>query len=130
MKQFTILMLSILISGANFARLTTPDTGENYDLSALSALDPTILSFDGTKYTLSDDLIIAATDTLEITSSDSLLLDTDKRITIEGSFIVDPGNNGSFYMSSTDSLNPSDGLRFEEFSLGSIQNAEITYTGG
>ncbi|PWH86110.1 T9SS type A sorting domain-containing protein [Brumimicrobium oceani] len=131
MKKVTLLALAILGGTTSFAQLTTPDNGVNYSLSTLSALDPSVLSFDGTKYTLSDDLIIAESDTLEISTSDTLLLDTDKRITVEGSFIVDPAsNNGKFIISSMDTLNPADGIRFDEFSVASIKNTEITYIGG
>lgn len=131
MKKITILSLGLIASFTSFSQLTTPGNGVNYDLASLSALDPNILSFDGTKYLLSDDLIISENDTLEITTPDTLLTDADKRITIEGSFIVDPGvNNNKFYMSSTDVNAPSDGLRFEEFSVGKIKNAHITNTGG
>jgi parallel beta-helix repeat protein len=131
MKKFTLLVVSIFTTLSSFAQLTTPGNGEKFDLADLSVLDPTILSFDGTKFTLSDDLIISATDTLEITTSDTLLVDFDKRITIEGSFIADAGHgNTKIFISSSDTLNPSDGIRFEEFSFGSIKNTEITYTGG
>lgn len=131
MKKFTLIVLGVLANAASFAQLTTPGTGQNYDLVSLSALDPSILSFDGTKYILSDDLIISTTDVLEITTSDTLLVDVDKRITVEGSLIIDVGqNNTKFVLSSTDTLNPADGIRFEEFSIGSIKNSRITYTGG
>lgn len=131
MKKITFLALAILGSATTFAQLTTPGTGVSYDLSTLSALDPSILTFDGTKYILSDDLIISDSDKLEVSTSDTLLIDFDKRITVIGSFNVDPGtNNDKFMISSTDTLNPADGIRFEEFSTGSIKNTEITYTGG
>lgn len=131
MKKFTLLVFSILATASTFAQLATPGTGTNYDLSSLSALDPSILSFDGTKYILNDDLVISTTDTLEITTSDTLLINTDKRITVEGSFIADAGQgNTKFVISSTDTLSPADGIRFEEFSVGSLKNIELTYTGG
>src|SRR5690554_4093859 len=131
MKKITLLALAILGSATTFAQLTTPGTGVSYDLSTLSALDPSILTFDGTKYILSNDLIISDSDKLEVSTSDTLLIDLDKRITVIGSFNVDSGtNNDKFIISSTDTLNPADGIRFEEFSTGSIKNTEITYTGG
>lgn len=130
-KNFILLALGATTSFASFSQLTTPGNGTKYDLAALSALDPTILSFDGTKYQLTDDLVISATDTLEVTTSDTLLLDSEKEITIEGSFIADPGSgNTKFFISSTDTLMPGDGFRFEEFSVGKIHNTEIVYTGG
>ena len=123
--------MSILVSASSFSQLTTPGTGENYDLAELSLLDPAILSFDGTKYILSDDLVISENDTLEVTTSDTLFIDDAKRITVIGSFITDAGaGNVKFVISSTDTLNPCKGIRFEEFSLASIKNTEITYTGG
>ncbi|WP_107039139.1 T9SS type A sorting domain-containing protein [Brumimicrobium mesophilum] len=131
MRKITLFAFGVLASAASYAQLTTPGTGQNYDLTTLSALDPSILTFDGTKYILSDDLIISTTDVLEITTSDTLFVDSDKRITIEGSLVIDAGqNNPKFVLSSTDTLNPAEGIRFEEFSIGSIKNSEITYTGG
>lgn len=131
MKKVTILIFSVLASAASFAQLVTPGSGVNYDLSTLSALDATILSFDGTKYILSEDLTISENDTLEITTSDTLFIDADIRIDIEGAFITDAGeNNTKFVISSSDTTNPSKGIRFDEFSVGSIKNTEITYIGG
>lgn len=130
MKKITFLVLSLLMSVTSFAQLTTPGTGETYDLSALSALDSSILSYDGTKYILSEDLTISANDILEITTPDTLFVDAGKRITVEGDFLADAGDNDKFVIRATDTLNPFDGIRFEEFSVGSISNTEITYSGG
>lgn len=131
MKKITFLILTLLVSATGFAQLTTPGTGETYDLSELSALDSSILSYDGTKYILSEDLTISANDILEITTPDTLFVDAGKRITVEGDFLTNSGDeNDKFVIRATDTLNPFDGIRFEEFSVGSISNTEITYSGG
>ena len=130
MKRISILAVSITLSVSSFAQLTTPGTGENYDLSELSALDPSVLSNTGATYILHEDFTLSENDTLEVTTSDTLLTDAGKRITVEGFFLTDAGGNDQFFISSTDTLDPSDGIRFEESSVGSIKNTNITYTGG
>jgi len=131
MKKITLFLLGTLMGASSFAQITTPGNGENYDLSELSTMHPTALSFDGTTYTLSENLTIAVDDTLEITTSETLFMDTDILITVEGALITDAGQgNQKLIIRSTDTLMPADGIRFEEFSVGSIKNTEITYTGG
>lgn len=131
MKKITFFIFSILLSTLSYAQLVTPGTGVYYNLSELSALDPNILSFDGTKYTLSEDLTIAGDDGLIINTTDTLFVDADKRITVEGQFIIDiPDNEPKFVLRATDTLSPFDGVRYQDFSAGLINNVEITYSGG
>ncbi|SEA07501.1 T9SS type A sorting domain-containing protein [Psychroflexus halocasei] len=131
MKKITFFIFSILLSTLSYAQLVTPGTGVYYNLSELSDLDPSILSFDGTKYTLSDDLTIAGDDGLIINTTDTLFVDADKRITVEGQFIIDiPDNESKFVLRATDTLNPFDGVRYQDLSAGLFNNVEITYSGG
>lgn len=131
MKKITFFIFSILLSTLSYAQLVTPGTGVYYNLSELSDLDPSILSFDGTKYTLSDDLTIAGDDGLIINTTDTLFVDADKRITVEGQFIIDiPDNEPKFVLRATDTLNPFDGVRYQDLSAGLFNNVEITYSGG
>ncbi|MGO2102627.1 MAG: T9SS type A sorting domain-containing protein [Psychroflexus halocasei] len=131
MKKITFFIFSILLSTLSYAQLVTPGTGVYYNLSELSDLDPSILSFDGTKYTLSEDLTIAGDDGLIINTTDTLFVDADKRITVEGQFIIDiPDNEPKFVLRATDTLNPFDGIRYQDLSAGLFNNVEITYSGG
>lgn len=131
MKKITFLILSLLVSVTGFSQLTTPGTGETYDLSELSSLDSSILSFDGNKYILSEDLTIAGDDALIIDTPDTLLVNADKRITVEGQLMINvPEEQTRFVIRATDTLNPFDGIRYEDFSTGLISNTKITYSGG
>lgn len=131
MKKITLLIFSIFLSHLSYAQLVTPGTGVNYDLSELSDLDPSILSFDGTKYTLSEDLTIAGDDGLIINTTDTLFVDADKRITVEGQFTIDiPDNEPKFVLRATDTLSPFDGIRYQDLSTGLMNNVKITYSGG
>lgn len=131
MKKITFFIFSILLSTLSYAQLITPGSGIYYSLSELSDIDPSILSFDGTKYTLSEDLIITGDDGLIINMPDTLLVDANKQITVEGQLIIDiPHNEPKFVLRASDTLNPFNGIRYQDLSAGLIKNAEITYSGG
>jgi len=130
MKKITFLLFFILSTGLVSAQsYTTPNNGTNYDLDAILTLSSSTLSFDGTVYTLSEDLTIAATDTLQISTPETLNIAADIRVTVEGTLIFDAGSD-QIVVQAVDENAPYDGFRFEEDSEGLIHNTSITYGGG
>lgn len=131
MRKITFFILFAFLSTWSYAQLITPDTGTTYNLSELSDLDSSILSFDGTKYILTGDLTISSNDALIINTSDTLFVNADKRITVDGQLSIDIADaDPKFVIRATDTLAPFDGIRYNELSIGLIKNTEITYSGG
>ena len=126
------LLLTLFASFGIIAMLsaqsyTTPDTGVIYSLDDLVALSPSTISVSGSTYTLVDELIISASDTLLIDSDLTLEIGEGLLITIFGTFSVDADN---VVFTAIDSTMPYEGFRFEQLSDINIQNATIEYSGG
>lgn len=130
MKKITFLLFFIVSTAIVSAQsYTTPNNGTNYDLDAILNLSSSTLSYDGTKYILSEDLTIASTDTLNINTPETLSIAADIRITIEGTMIFNAGND-QIVVQAENEATPYDGFRFQEDSEVLIHNASITYGGG
>jgi len=130
MKKITLFILfmcsSLLISAQSY---TTPNNGSNYDLDDIVNLSPSTLSYNGSEYTLSENLIISANDTFTISTPETLNIAADILITIQGKFTCDAGNN-QIVIKAVNNSNPYEGFRFEQNSDVLINNTSITYGGG
>lgn len=129
MKQLLLsLFISIGIIGMLSAQdFTTPNTGVTYSLDDLVTASPSTISVSGTTYTLVGNLTISSSDTLLIDSDLTLEIGADLLVTIFGNFSVDAN---SVMFTAIDSGAPYDGFRFEESSIINIQNSTIQYGGG
>jgi hypothetical protein len=130
MKKITTLFLflacTLIVSAQSY---TTPNNGGNYDLNDILNLSPSTLSYNGTEYTLTEDLIIASTDTFTISTPETLNIAADILITIEGTFTCDAGND-QIVIKAVDNNAPYEGFRFEQNADILINNTSITYGGG
>lgn len=106
---------------------TTPNTGVTWTLDDIAAQSPSTVSVSGSTYTLSENLTVAANDTVLINSDLTLEVESGILITVFGTFNVDADN---VTITAADPNAPYEGLRFEEFSNINIQNATISYGGG
>lgn len=108
---------------------TTPDTGVSWNLDDIMAQSPSTVSFDGANYVLSEDLIISASDTLNLRDELTLLIEDGIRITVHGTFVCD-ANPDQITIDAVDPTTPYDGFRFEEISEVYIKNTSISHGGG
>ncbi|TXK73568.1 T9SS type A sorting domain-containing protein [Mesonia sp. HuA40] len=129
MKQLSFFFFAFLFSLNIQAQFTTPGSGINYSLSDLVTASPSTISFNGTRYTLSQPLTISANDTLQISTADSLMVAPGIRITVSGSFFTDSASD-PVVISAENPQNHFDGLRFEQGAEVAINNTKITYGGG
>jgi len=106
---------------------TTPNTGVTWTLDDIAAASPTTITISGNEYTLLGNLTIAENDAVVIDSDLTLLIETEKLITVFGTFTVD---SDAVNITALDENAPYEGFRFEEFSEVNIQNATIEYGGG
>lgn len=123
---FAFLIFPFVVFAQSF---TTPGTGVNWTLDDLMAQSPSTVSFNGTNYILSEELIVSQNDTLSIDTGLTLLIDDGIRITVSGTFLCNAGDQ-QITIDAVDAATPYDGFRFEEISEVSIHNTAISHGGG
>ena len=106
---------------------TTPNTGVTWTLDDIAAASPTTITVSGNEYTLLGNLTVSENDTVIIDSDLTLLIASEKLITVFGAFTVD---SNAVTITALDENQPYEGFRFEEFSEIDINNATIQYGGG
>lgn len=126
MKKLSILVFGVLAAWAN-AQFTTAGNGTTYTLSSLSAAAPTVLVNNGTDYTMTNDITIAATDTLLMSENTTLKVDAGKTLYIYGDYKTTATN---LLITATNPANQFKGIRFEDGSNGEMKNTRIEYGGG
>ncbi|MAN28168.1 MULTISPECIES: T9SS type A sorting domain-containing protein [Mesonia] len=129
MKKLSLSLLALFCLVGAQAQFTTPDTGVNWNLQDLLNANSSPLIFNGSSYTLTEDLIISENDSFNLSTADSLYVDQDVLIQVYGSFTSNPAS-GEMVITATDSLTPYEGLRFENDSQISINNTVIKNGGG
>ncbi|WP_347374062.1 T9SS type A sorting domain-containing protein [Aequorivita sp. Q41] len=126
------IILSTLVTFLTFTiaiaqDFTTPDTGVTWTLDDIATASPTTITISGNEYTLLGNLTIAESDTVLIDSDLTLLIASEKLVTVFGTFTVD---SDMVTITAVDEADPYEGFRFEEFSEITIKNATIQYGGG
>ncbi|MBW2962558.1 T9SS type A sorting domain-containing protein [Mesonia aestuariivivens] len=129
MKKITLALFAFLCFIGSKAQYTTPNTGVSWTLTDLLNTTNSPLIFDGTNYTLTDDLIIAENDSFQLSSAESLYIDENVLIQVFGYFSSHPAT-GEMVITATDSLTPYEGFRFEDNSEININNTVIKNGGG
>ncbi len=126
------IILSTLLTLFTFAiaiaqDYTTPDTGVTLSLDDIAAASPSTITVSGSEYTLLGNLTVSESDTVLIDSDLTLLIASEKLVTVFGTFTVD---SDAVTITAVDETMPYEGFRFEEFSVIDIKNATIEYGGG
>lgn len=113
------------------AQYTTPDTGETFTLPDLLLVEPAILVVSDTgEYSLMADLTISANDSFLIDEAVTLKMDTDVRITVDGSFTSVGTADAPIIITAENMETPHDGFRFNEGSSISLSYTHFIYGGG
>ncbi len=126
-KLYSLLTLFI-IPFALVAQYTTPGTGQTYSLDELVTLSNGAVTSGGNEYQIHQPLFIAATDTFEITTNNTVRIAPEALITIEDSAVFNVFSNALFTK-----LNPDSnyvGFRFESLSNVNIEGPIFEYGGG
>lgn len=111
------------------AQVSTPNTGVNWNLDSLVANFPSAFSLDTNVYAQIQDLTVSKNDTIAVNSA-QWMIDTNIRITVEGTFITNGTASAPTVLTSFDTITTWDGLRFEDSSFVSLNQSYFTYSGG
>lgn len=113
------------------AQYTTPNNGQSFDLDQLAQIENSGVSLiESGLYNLSQDLIIAANDTLLINDELIWQINSDILVTVEGSFITSSTPESPINITAQDAGFPNAGFRFEEGSIINLSNTIFEYGGG
>lgn len=134
MKNLSLLVsMALLLFGLQLkSQYTTP--GNNLSLSLdelVSSSGGTVTFTDGT-YFIHNTLTIAATDTLKITTPETVRTAANIRIEVSGTLIADP-TGGRVLFSAMDTTSVTQnfrGFRFEDSNGNVFRNTDITHGGG
>lgn len=127
MKKLLSLCFSFVAFTAT-AQYTTPNTGVNWGLNDLIVNAPTgVITLTDGVYTLSQNLTVAATDTLTINENTILHIDPNVQMTIAGTMTADAE---SITITATNTAAPYDTIRFEEGSTAFLNHVTIEYGKG
>jgi len=130
MKRIVTLffVISALFSHAQY---TTPGTGVRWDLHTLMENSEGVITLVGDHYELNGNVVISASDTLEILTNATLLLHDLSYIESYGIFIVDAPDQAVFSALDPESAGTKwRGIRFYEGHYTSLRNATFEYGGG
>lgn len=126
-KLYSLLTL-FFIPLALLAQYTTPGTGQTYSLDELVTLSNGTVTSAGNEYKILFPLFIAANDTFEITTNNTIRIAPQALITVEDSAVFNVYSNALFTK-----LNPDSnyvGFRFESLSKVDIEGPIFEYGGG
>lgn len=134
MKNLSLLVsMALLLFGLQLrSQYTTP--GNNLSLSLeelVSSSGGTVTFADGT-YFIHNTLTIAATDTLKITTPETIRTAANIRIEVSGTIVSDP-TSGKVLFSAMDTTSATQnfrGFRFEDSNGNVFRNTDITHGGG
>lgn len=128
MKQKLFFMLFVFFSvTAAKAQFTTPNTGVSWSLDELMTNAPAAISLSGGIYTLSQNLTIAANDSIVIDTDVTLRINADVQITVQGNFTAD---SDAITITATNTTTPYNTITFESGSSGYFRNTTINYGKG
>lgn len=97
MKRILLVALTLLLAVAAQAQYQTPGTGRRYTLTQLStAAGPAYLAQQGTEWRLNDTIRVAATDTLSITTNETVRVAALALVYIDGTLLINPPDSVKF----------------------------------
>lgn len=117
MKKFLLLVL-LTFSTNCFANYSTPGTGVTWNLDSLVSYSGGNVTFSGGNYLVNDTIVIAASDTIKVTSNATMKFSTLVFIDIFGVLIINPTDSAK--ITAQDTTLKFLGLKFEDQSDGSV----------
>lgn len=130
MKRLLLVALTLLLAASTQAQFQTPGTGRRYTLSQLStAAGPAYLAPSGTEWRLNDTIRLAATDTLSITTNETIRLAALALVYIDGTLLINPPDSVKF--TAQNPATPWHSLWFSNTSGGSrLRRTVVEYSTG
>ncbi len=110
------------------AQYTTPGTGVTWDLDDLVSNSNGAVTLENDAYLINDDLLIADPDTLRILDNAVVKFLSDKLLTVQGVFQVDPPDSLLFTVADAQANYKS--FRFEDSDVSYLKRCRIEYGGG
>lgn len=120
--------LALLISGVITAQYTTPNSELTVDFDYLVANSEGAVVMDGSDYLITENITVAATDTLREMNSLSIRVAQGVEVTVEGGFIL--SNTDGITFTWADEGNHYEGFRFEDGSIIDVEYVTFEYGGG
>lgn len=132
MKKYLLSFLGLTLIGASIQaqEYTTPNTGENFTLSEIAQLSPTTVTLNNDSIFIHSGILVSPLDTLSFGSGEQIYIDSNKRITIEGTLLSIGTELNPVFITAIDSLLPYDGFRFENDSKGNFDFTSMQFGGG
>lgn len=97
MKRILLVALTLLLAVAAQAQYQTPGTGRRYTLTQLStAAGAAYLAPQGTEWRLNDTIRVSATDTLSITTNETIRVAALALVYIDGTLLINPPDSVKF----------------------------------
>jgi hypothetical protein len=128
MKNFGLLIVLVFFFFPAFSQYETPGTGVNWGLTDLVGNSSGVVTFQDGIYFFNDDIVISTLDTFQITSDETIKIESGKLITVSGILIADPPEGITF--TAIDTIQNFLGFRFEESSASLFRNCMIEFGGG
>jgi hypothetical protein len=131
-KIVLLFILSAAFQVPGFAQYTTPGNNLSLSLSDLVNSSGGVVSFANGTYFINNTLTISATDTLKITTPETIRTASGIRIEVAGTIISNPAS-GKVLFSAIDTTSAAQnfkGFRFEDSNANLFRNTDITHGGG
>ncbi|MCC2547499.1 T9SS type A sorting domain-containing protein [Hymenobacter sp. BT175] len=97
MKRILLLLLLLALGlTQSYAQYQTPGTGRRYSLAQLAALSGGYVTQAGGSWLINDTIRLAATDSLLITTNETIRVAAGALITIDGKLLVNPPDSVKF----------------------------------
>lgn len=126
MKKF--LSILALQFSTLFAQYSTPGTGVHWNLDSLVVHSGGVVLDNSDHYAVVQDLIVSATDTLEIVSDETIRIAAARLVTFAGVALLDPPTR--VVITAADTTQNFKGLRFENTPSSLVRRTTIEFGGG
>ena len=128
MKNVELLIGLIFFSLASYSQYETPGTGVNWGLTDLVSHSSGTVTFQEGVYFFNDDIVISVLDTFQISTDETIKIESGKLVNVLGILIADPPEGITF--TAIDTTGNFLGFRFEESSASHLKKCTIEFGGG
>ncbi len=128
----SLSVLFLVIGLQLSAQYTTPGNNLSLSLDDLVSHSAGTVTHDGDTYFIHNTLTIAATDTLKITTPETVRTAANIRIEVAGTVLSDPASGKVLFsaMDTTSAAQNFRGFRFEDSNGNVFRNTDVTHGGG